>query len=135
MGYSIIKIEGIGPTYAAKLQAAGIRSTDGFLKLCADKKGRRAVAETSGVSEAHLLKWANMADLMRIQGIGPQFSELLEAAGVDTVKELRKRKADNLAQKMAEVQDAKRLTRVSPSEAQVKAWIDEAKSLTPMISH
>lgn len=135
MGYSIVKIEGIGPAYAAKLQAAGIRSTDGFLKHCADKKGRRGVAEKTGVSEAYLLKWANMADLMRIQGVGPQFGELLEAAGVDTIKELRKRKADNLAQKMAEVQEAKRLTRVSPSEAQVKAWIDEAKSLTPLISH
>lgn len=135
MGYSIVKIEGIGPTYAEKLEAAGIRSTDGFLKHCADKKGRRHVAEKTGVSEGHLLKWANMADLMRIQGIGPQFGELLEAAGVDTVKELRNRKADNLAQKLAEVQQAKRLTRVSPSEAQVKAWIEEAKSLPPVISH
>jgi predicted flap endonuclease-1-like 5' DNA nuclease len=135
MGYPIEEIEGIGPAYAAKLAAVGITSTAGFLKHCADRGGRKKIAEQTGISDALILKWANLADLMRIRGIGPQFSELLEAAGVDTVKELRTRKVANLTEKLAEVQKAKRLTRATPAASQVERWVEEAKTLTPMISH
>jgi predicted flap endonuclease-1-like 5' DNA nuclease len=102
VSYKIQEIEGIGPAYAEKLAAADIDSTADLLKLCCDARGRKATAEKTGVSESQLLKWANMADLMRISGVGSEFSELLEAAGVDTVKELRNRNAENLAGMMAE---------------------------------
>ena len=135
MSYKIEEIEGIGPAYAEKLSAADIGTTDDLLKLCCDAKGRKATAEKTGVSESQLLKWANMADLMRISGVGSEFSELLEAAGVDTVKELRNRNAENLAAKMAEVNATKKLTRSVPSGKVVTAWVEQAKTLEPIITH
>lgn len=135
MAYKIEEIEGIGPAFAAKLAPAGIKSTDDLLKLCCDARGRKATAEKTGLKEAQLLKWANMADLMRISGVGSEYSELLEAAGVDTVKELRNRRADNLAAKMAEVNATKKLTRAVPSENAVGKWIEQAKTLAPLIEH
>lgn len=135
MSYKIEEIEGIGPAYAEKLAAADIKTTDDLLKLCCDAKGRKSTAGTTGVSEGQLLKWANMADLMRISGVGSEYSELLEAAGVDTVKELRNRNAENLAAKMAEVNETKKLTRTVPSEKVVAGWVDQARSLDPLITH
>ncbi len=135
MGYSIEEIEGIGPAYGQKLAGLGIKNTGTFLKACADRKGRKQIAERTDISEKHLLKWANLADLMRISGIGPQFSELLDAAGVDTVGELRNRKAENLAAKMKEVQQEKRLTRTAPGASTVSRWVAQAKRLDPVISH
>jgi predicted flap endonuclease-1-like 5' DNA nuclease len=135
MGYKIDEIEGIGPAYAGKLATAKIGTTDDLLKLCCDAKGRKTTAETTGISEGQLLKWANMADLMRVSGVGSEYSELLEAAGVDTVKELRNRNAENLAAKMAEVNETRKLTRNVPSEKVVSGWIDQAKSLDPLITH
>jgi len=135
MGYSIDTIEGIGPANREKLLAAGIKTTDALLKLCCDKKGRKAAAEKSGCSEGQLLKWVNMADLMRIKGVGEEYSELLEAAGVDTVKELRNRNAENLTQAMADTNAKKKLVRSIPSIKQVTAWVAEAKTLPPTITH
>ncbi|MEM9683398.1 MAG: DUF4332 domain-containing protein [Pseudomonadota bacterium] len=135
MKYKIEEIEGIGPTYGEKLKAAGIADTDALLSRCGAKKGRTEVASETGLDESRLLKWANMADLMRISGVGEEYSELLEAAGVDTVKELQHRNAENLAAKMAEVNEEKKLTRALPAASQVEKWIDQAKGLTPMISH
>lgn len=135
MGYKIDQIEGIGPASAEKLGTAGIKSTDDLLKLCCDPKGRKSTAEKTGLGEKQLLKWANMADLMRISGVGGEYAELLEAAGVDTVKELRNRRADSLAAKMAEVNLEKKLTRNVPSEKQVAKWVEQAKSMEGMISH
>ena len=135
MSRKIDEIEGIGPSYAEKLSAAKIMTTDDLLEMCASKKGRQQAAESTGVSETLLLKWTNHADLMRIKGIGPQFSELLEAAGVDTVKELRNRNAENLAEKMKEVNDVKNLANASPSTTVVQGWIDEAKKTEPKVSH
>lgn len=135
MAYKIAEIEGIGPSYGSKLSKAGITTTDDLLKHCATANGRRQVAATCGLDDKQLLKWANMADLMRIRGIGKQFSELLEAAGVDTVKELRTRRADNLAGKIKELNAQKKLTRTTPSERRVANWIEQAKSLNPVITH
>ncbi len=135
MAYKIQEIEGIGPKYGAKLAEAGITTTDHLLRDCGSKKGRKDTAEKTGFSESQLLKWANMADLMRISGVGSEFSELLEAAGVDTVKELRNRNAANLAAKMAEVNAEKKLTRTVPSESQVEKWVEQAKGLDPLITH
>ena len=131
----IEEIEGIGPAYGKKLGLAGIGDTNKLLELCCDKKGRKAIAEKTGLSEKQLLSWANMADLFRIKGIGPEFAELLEASGVDTVKELATRNAANLATKMAEVNGEKKLTRTVPSEKVVTGWIEQAKSLPATITH
>jgi len=135
MGYKIEEIEGIGPVYAEKLAAASISTTEDLLKLCCDARGRKATAVKTGASEGQLLKWANMADLMRISGVGSEYSELLEAAGVDTVKELRNRNAANLAAKMAEVNETRKLTRTVPSEKVVSQWIEQAGALDPLITH
>ncbi len=135
MAYKITDIEGIGPARAEKLAQAGIGTTDDLLTLCADAKGRAAVAEKTGFDASTLLKFANMADLMRISGIGGEYAELLEAAGVDTVKELATRRPDNLTARMAEVNAAKSLVRALPVEANVAKWVEQAKTLAPRISH
>lgn len=133
--YPIAKIEGIGPAYAEKLAAVGITTTRGLLDRARDAKGRTALAAETGLEEARILKWANMADLMRIKGIGEEYSELLEAAGIDTVKELRTRKAENLAAKIAEANAAKKLVRAVPGPKLVARWIDGAKTLAPMLTY
>lgn len=135
MSYPIQDIEGIGPAYGEKLAAAGIQKTDQLLEKGADPKGRKALAEATGLTEKQVLKWCNMADLMRISGVGEEYSELLEAAGVDTVKELKTRRADNLTAKMAEVNEDKKLVRQVPSQSQVEKWIAQAAELPPMLSY
>ncbi len=135
MAYKIDEIEGIGPAYAAKLNDAGINTTDDFLKLCCDAKGRETAATKTGISESMLLSWANMADLMRVNGIGRQYAEILHASGVDTIKELRQRNAENLAAKMKEVNDAKNLANACPSQSVVQDWIDKAQGMDPLITH
>lgn len=135
MAYKIDEIEGIGPAMKEKLSAVNIKTTDDLLQLCCDKKGRASTAEKTGCSEKQLLEWANMADLMRISGVGEEFSQLLEAAGVDTVKELRNRNAANLTAAMAAVNEEKKLTRSLPSETTVAKWVEQAKTLDPLITH
>jgi predicted flap endonuclease-1-like 5' DNA nuclease len=134
--YKISEIEGIGPVHAQKLQAAGIATVNALLKTACTKAGRKGLAETTGIEETVLLKWANMADLFRIKGIGSEYSELLEKAGVDTVKELKNRKPENLHAKMVEVNSTgKALVRQLPGLEMVKGWIEEAKSLEPMVTY
>ncbi|MEO0412047.1 MAG: DUF4332 domain-containing protein [Pseudomonadota bacterium] len=135
MSYSINDIEGIGPALAEKLKVAGIRTTGALLERAATPKGRKEVAAESGIGEKQILKFANMADLMRIKGVGEEYSELLEAAGVDTVKELRNRRPDNLTAKMAEVNATKKLVRSLPSEKVVEGWVAQAKELDPVMSY
>ena len=135
MKYPVHEIEGIGAVLAEKLAVAGIKTTEDLLEHCGAAKGRKKVAADTGVAEAKLLAWTNMADLMRISGIGKEFSELLEAAGVDTVKELQHRNLDNLVAKMAEVNEQKNLTRRVPNAGEVAKWIEQAKSLAPMVTH
>lgn len=135
MRYPIEQIEGIGAAYGAKLRAAGVGTTAALLKAAADPAGRRQLAETTGIDGGRILAWANMADLMRIKGVGKQFAELLEAAGVDTVKELKTRKAANLAARMAEVNAQKKLTRAVPTETIVTVWIEEAKTMAPILTY
>ncbi len=135
MTFRIRDIQGIGPVHAAKLAIAGITSTGDLLALGCTATGRQKVAEITGLSEGHILKWANMADLMRISGIGPQYAELLEAAGVDTIKELRTRQAANLVAKMAVVNQSKHLSGATPMENAVREWIDGASNMVPLISY
>ena len=135
MNYKIIDIEGIGEVYAPKLQAEGIETVEQLLDRCAAPAGRKELAEKTGIAEKLILKWTNHADLFRINGIGPQFAELLEAAGVDTGKELRHRVAANLAAKVAEVNEEKHLCGRVPVESEIQRMIDQAKELEPRMTY
>jgi predicted flap endonuclease-1-like 5' DNA nuclease len=131
----IIDIEGIGPVYAAKLVKAGIRSVEALLKNGAAPKGRKEIAEASGIDQTLVLEWVNRADLYRIKGIGKQYSDLLEKAGVDTVVELSKRVAGNLYKTMVEVNQAKNLVNGMPGLKQVEGWIAQAKKLPRIVTY
>ena len=131
MGYKITEIEGIGAKMAAKLETAGIKTTDHLLKHTATPTARKKLAEGCGISP----KWANMADMMRVSGIGEEYSELLEAANCNTVKQLARRNATSLTKKMAEINEAKKLVRSVPTEANVKKWIEKAAKLEPILTY
>jgi predicted flap endonuclease-1-like 5' DNA nuclease len=135
MAYNITDIEGIGPAYAEKLNAAGIKTTDDLLEKGGAKAGRSALATETGISESLILTWVNHSDLFRIKGIAGQFSELLEAAGVDTVKEFRNRNAENLHAKLEEVNSSKGLSGRIPSVDALTEMIEIAKTLEPKVSH
>ena len=135
MNYKIEEVEGIGPSYGKKLNKAGVATTGALLKAGATRGARKKLAEATGISDKRILEWCNLADLMRVNGIGKQFAELLEAAGVDTIKELRKRNAANVAAKMKEVNDKKKLARSTPSESMVSRWIAAAKGMEPSIKY
>lgn len=135
MAYKIVEIEGVGSVYAEKLEAAGVKTTDDLLDKADTKKGREALAEETGISEKLILKWANHADLFRIKGIAGQFAELLEASGVDTVKELRHRVPANLHAKLVEVNEAKNLCNRVPAESEVAKMVEQAKELEPRIKY
>ncbi|MFA5341846.1 MAG: DUF4332 domain-containing protein [Clostridia bacterium] len=128
-------IEGVGKTYEETLRANGLRSVEKFLKACSSKKARTELAEKTGISEKLILKWTNHADLMRIKGIGGQYSELLEAAGVDTVVELATRKPENLFKKLQEVNEEKELVRNLPTLVQVEDWVKQAAYLPRVMQH
>ena len=135
MAYKIDQIEGVGAAYAEKLIAAGIKTKEDLLEKCAKKSARTKLAEETGISEKLILKWTNHADLFRINGIAGQFAELLEAAGVDTVKEFRNRVAANLQPKMEEVNKEKNLCNRVPSVAELEKMIAQAKELEPIITY
>ena len=128
-------IEGIGPVYRGKLEAAGIPTTEALLEQCGAPEGRRRVAEMTGLRPAQLLRWVNIADLMRLNGVGKEFSQLLEAAGVDTVRELKMRQPETLCAKLTEVNEAKRLARRSPALHDVARWVAAAASMEPRVFH
>lgn len=138
---SIEIIEGIGPAYAKKLRAAGVRTCEALLDRGATKRGRDDLAEASGFDSGTIREWVNRADLMRVKGVGSEYSDLLEAAGVDTVKELRNRNAANLTAKMVEVNDAaiaktkKSIVRRVPAQSMVERWIAHAKKLPPVVTY
>ena len=131
----IAEVEGIGPAYVAKLEAAGVKTVEQLLEVGGSPKGRKDLAGNTGISDALVLKWVNRADLARVKGIGSEYADLLEAAGVDTVVELGTRKPDNLVSKMTEVNDAKKLVRKVPTLAQVEAWVKEAKELPRVVTY
>jgi predicted flap endonuclease-1-like 5' DNA nuclease len=135
MSKSIEKIEGIGPKLGSALRTAGIRTVDDLLDRGASKSSRRELAASTGISEGRILRCVNMADLFRINGVASQYAELLESAGVDTVKELKHRNAENLAEKMAEVNQKKNLVRRPPSAIVVQGWVSQAKKLAARVTH
>ena len=129
------EIEGIGPVYAAQLEASGVKSQAQLLAAGATPKGRKELAEKSGLGGKLILKWINRADLARVKGIGEEYADLLEEAGVDTVPELAQRRADNLHKKMVEVNEAKKLVRSLPSESMVAKWVEQAKGLPRAVNY
>ena len=134
-GSKIIDIEGIGPAYAAKLNAVKIYTTTDLLQAGATPQGRRELAEKTEISDKLILRWVNMADLFRIKGVGEEYSDLLEAAGVDTVVELSKRVPENLHAKMIEVNKTQNLVRRTPTLNDVGRWVQEAKILPRKIEY
>ncbi len=135
MNYKIDKIEGIGPKFAEVLNKAGIKNTKQLLDQAAAKKGRKDLAEKTGLDEQKILKWANMCDLMRIKGVAEEYSELLEAAGVDTVKELAQRKPENLWKAIIDANAKSKLVRQTPGLPQVESWVSQAKTLPPTMTY
>jgi predicted flap endonuclease-1-like 5' DNA nuclease len=135
MSYPITDIGGIDGDVAASLKSAGIRSTTKLLEEARTVKGRKDLAEKTGLSEKQLLCWANMADRMRIKGISKEYAELLQAAGVNTVKELRYRSPANLAKAMAEANTKRKMVRLLPSEKVVTRWIETAQKLELKIKY
>ncbi len=132
---SLSKIEGIGEKYAAKLQSAGVSSLESLLEKGKTPQGRKHLAESAGVSDKLILEWVNHADLFRINGIGEEYSDLLEEAGVDTVVELAQRNPENLLAKMSEVNAQKNLVRRLPVLSQVQDWVEQAKKLPRVIEY
>jgi predicted flap endonuclease-1-like 5' DNA nuclease len=128
-------VEGIGETQAQKLIDAKINTTEALLQQGKTRKGRQTIADQTGISGKLILKWVNRVDLFRVKGIGEEYADLLEAAGVDTVVELARRNADNLHQTILEANQEKRLVRRPPSQAQVSQWIERAKELPRVIEY
>ena len=126
---TITKIEGIGEAYAVKLRAAGVLTTEALLERGRKPQGRKELAKVTGFKEATILEWVNRADIFRVRGIGAQYSDLLEAAGVDTVRELATRKAEALLETLAKVNAKKNKVNQLPGLSQVKSWIQIAKTL------
>ncbi len=135
MSYSIADLQSIDPGVASALKAAGIRTTARLLEAAKDPKGRKRLAGKTGLDEKRILRWANLADRMRVKGIGEDYAHLLEAAGVDTIRELKYRNPANLAKAMADANTKRKLVRLLPSEKAVTRWIEHAKKLQLKITY
>jgi predicted flap endonuclease-1-like 5' DNA nuclease len=135
MAPSIKDIEGIGDTYKKKLSNAGIKTTAKLLERGKTSKGRKELEDKTGIGHKLILEWVNLADLFRIKGVGEEYSDLLEEAGVDTVKELKNRKPDALWKAMKETNEKKKLVRKLPSAKDVEKWVAQAKGLPPVVEY
>jgi predicted flap endonuclease-1-like 5' DNA nuclease len=131
----IDNIEGIGPAYAERLRAAGVRSTKALLERGGNPRGRKELAAAAGIEETRILEWVNHADLFRVRGVGSEYSDLLEAAGVDTVPELRQRNAKALYEALVRTNEEKKLVRKLPTPQQVAEWVEQAKALPRVIEY
>jgi len=132
---TLAEIEGIGAVYAGKLQTAGVRSVEALLASGATSEGRQALEEKTGIGHKLILEWVNLADLMRINGIGSEYADLLEEAGVDTVKELRNRNPESLYKALVDTNQAKHLVRLVPGLSRVTDWVEQAKALSPKVTY
>src|SRR6516225_8002246 len=132
---SVIDIEGIGEVYAQKLHDAGVGTTEALLEQGATPNGRKELADKTGISDRLILKWVNRADLFRVKGIGEQYSDLLAAAGVETVLELAQRVPEHLHQRLVETNETKRLVRHVPGPQHVAEWVEQAGKLTRVVSY
>ena len=132
---NIVDVEGIGPVYGEKLEAVGVKTTDDLLQRGATQKGREELEAASDIGRVLILKWVNRVDLYRIDGVGSEYSDLLEVAGVDTIPELAYRNAENLTQTMAEANAARNLVRRLPTLEMVTGWIEQAKKLPRVVQY
>ena len=132
---ALTTVEGIGPAYEQKLKDAGVTSCEELLEKGASSGGRAEIVAASGIDKSRSLRFVNHADLCRVKGVGGEYAELLEASGVDSVPELAQRNADNLATKMADVNEEKHLVRVVPSAKTVSGWVSQAKELPKVVTH
>lgn len=132
---SIVDVEGIGETYAKKLKEVGVDTTDELLEKGGSPKGRKELAEKTGIAEKNILEWVNHVDLYRIKGVGSEYADLLEEAGVDTVVELGTRNAANLHKAIVDTNAKKDLVRKLPTEDQVKDWIEQAKKMDRKVTY
>jgi predicted flap endonuclease-1-like 5' DNA nuclease len=128
-------IEGIASVYAQKLRKGGVRTVEALLAQGATPGGRQQIEERTGIGHALILEWVNLADLMRIKGIGEEYSDLLEEAGVDTVKELRNRVPEHLHEALVNTNEAKKLVRRLPTPKMVRDWVEQAKRLPPKVTY
>jgi predicted flap endonuclease-1-like 5' DNA nuclease len=135
MAMKLEEIEGIGKAFAAKLEAAGVKSIEGLLEQGATRRGRDEIATKSGLSGTLILEWVNHADLMRVKGVGSEYADLLEAAGVDSLPELAKRSPANLTARLEAVNAEKKLVRRVPTEGEVTEWVRQAQSLPRVVMH
>lgn len=135
MAYSVKDLKDLSDSFAAKLKEIGVGTTEDLLEKAGSASGRKQLAEEIGAVPQQLLTWVNEADLMRIPGVAEGFSQLLEAAGVDTVKELATRNAENLTAKIAEVNEQLKLTGRVPNQETVAGWIEQAKTMVPKVTH
>jgi len=135
LGYPIVEVEGIGEIYRRKLNQARITTTDDLLARCRTPSHREMLAAETGIGGKLILEWANLADLMRISGVAEEYADLLEEAGVDTVKELKHRVPENLYEKLVEVNEEKNLVRRLPSPEDVADWVKQAKNLEPTLEY
>ncbi len=131
---SITAIESLGHREATKLRKAGIRTTEALLKAAATRPGRRRLAKETGLDEREILSWADRADIMRIRGIGSEYADLLEATGVDTIRELRRRNPDRLLEAITETNLHRRVIRRLPTAGMVTGWVAAAKETEPLVS-
>ncbi|MBN1581396.1 MAG: DUF4332 domain-containing protein [Anaerolineae bacterium] len=131
----LTEIEGVGPVYSAKLQTAGITTVEALLEAGATPQGRKDLEEKTEIGHKLILEWVNLADLMRVKGVGEEYADLLEEAGVDTVKELRNRNPENLYKALLAANEAKNLVRHVPGLEQVKAWVEQAKELPAKVTY
>jgi predicted RecB family nuclease len=135
MSYPISTIEEIGVDEVTALKSVGIRTTDGLLEAAKSPKGRKLLAASAKLDEKKLLRWANIADKLRIKGMGKEYAGLLREVGVDTVKELKYRNPARLAQTMAEANKKRKLVRFLPSEKLVTRWVEHARKLPQKITY
>ncbi|NKB62325.1 MAG: DUF4332 domain-containing protein [Gammaproteobacteria bacterium] len=135
MTKSLQLLEGVGPKHAAALKASKCQSPKQLLEQGATKKGRKELAAKTGIDESIILRFVNMSDLFRVKGVSSQYAELLKAAGVDTVKELKNRNPANLTVAMKETNEKKKLCRQIPSQSMVEGWVAQAKSLPPVVTY
>ena len=131
----LVAVEGIGEVYAQKLLAAGIATVEALLEVGASPKGRQELCDKTGIAASLILEWVNRVDLFRIKGVGEEYSDLLEVAGVDTVPELAQRNAENLYQKLVAANQEKKRVRKLPTQAQVSDWVDQAKKLPRKVTY
>lgn len=135
MSYPVSDIDGVDQHIAEKLKKVGIRTSARLLERAKDPRGRKALAASTGLPDSAILKFANVADLMRLRGVAQEYAELLEAVGVDTVRDLRNRNPANLARAIAQANDKAPRVRLLPSERMIAKWIAEAKTLPPVMTY